>query len=130
MLISLIVLVMKIIHLADQKILEILGERFRAARLSRDMSVAMLAENTGLAAKTIQNLENGNKSVGLLNIIAILRVLDMLDELDNFLPTPPPRVTGTVKTGGRRVKARQRASRKPKNENRNAKGEAWTWGDA
>ncbi len=115
-------------HLSNQQILEVIGARFMAARLNQNISRTSLAEKTGLTEKTISNLEKGNKSVGLLNIIAILRALNLLNEIDSFIPEPPPRaesVIGREKTFG---KTRQRASSKrkqtPKDSNQN-----WTWGN-
>ncbi len=114
-------------HLSDQMVLEQVGERFKAARLSQDLSVNQLAELAGLTGKTISNLENGKKSTGLLNLIAILRALNMLDELEGFIPAPPPRAAAVVRRSHIRGRTRQRASKKPKREP--ATNSTWTWGD-
>jgi transcriptional regulator with XRE-family HTH domain len=115
-------------HLSNQQILETLGNRFMTARLNQNMSRVTLAEKTGLTEKTISNLEKGHKSVGLLNIIAILRALNMLDEIDNFIPEPPPRAESVVGRDKALGKTRQRASskrkQKPEHTDKN-----WTWGN-
>lgn len=114
-------------HLSDQMVLETIGERFKAARLNRDLSVTDLAARAGLTGKTISNLEKGKKSVGLLNIISVLRALDMLDELEGFIPEPPPKAAAIVRQGNLEGKKRQRASRKGKNKTPGDQNSAWTW---
>ena len=121
-------LLMDVNHLSDQKVLEWLGERFRATRLSQNITMADLAERSGVTERTLYNLENGAKSVGLLNVIAVLRALGKLHELEQFLPSPPPRAEALIKIDKLKTKTRQRASgsgypttgKPPK---------AWTWGE-
>lgn len=114
-------------HLSDQRVLEVIGERFKATRLNRDLSVTHLAHLTGLTSKTISNLEKGKKSVGLLNVIAVLRALDILDELDGFIPEPPPRAAAVIKQENRQGKVRQRASRQGNEKTANDNHTPWTW---
>lgn len=119
---------MEIEHLSNQKILEVLGARFMAARLNQDMSRVSLAEKTGLTERTISNLEKGKKSAGLLNVIAILRALGMLDEIDSFMPEPPPRAAALVGRKNMLGKPRQRASRK-KSKTAEDESQVWEWGE-
>ncbi|WP_317933525.1 helix-turn-helix transcriptional regulator [Halioxenophilus sp. WMMB6] len=116
-------------HVSDQIVLEALGQRFKAARLNRDLSVAELASKAGLTGKTISNLEKGKKSVGLLNIIAVLRALDMLAELEGFIPEPPPRAAAIVRQQNIKGKTRQRASKKSRSTTAGDNDSAWTWGE-
>ncbi|HBO91780.1 MAG TPA: hypothetical protein DD667_00775, partial [Gammaproteobacteria bacterium] len=50
---------MSISHLSNQKVLEWLGERFRATRLSQNITMVDLAEKAGITERTLYNLENG-----------------------------------------------------------------------
>ena len=115
-------------HLNDQKILEGLGERFKATRLSQNITMSELAETAGITERTLYNLENGSKSVGLLNVIAALRALGKLDELDHFLPAPPPRAEALVKIEKLQAQTRQRASGSRHRHHRKDK-EPWHWGE-
>lgn len=118
-----------ITHLSDAKVLAWLGERFKATRLSQNISKAELAAAAGINERTIYNLESGTKSVGLLNVIAILRALDKLDELEQFLLPPPPRADALLKLDKLNAKRRQRASRSQKASPQDGHKEPWTWGD-
>lgn len=114
-------------HLSDHQILTNLGERFKAIRLNQDITVEALAEQAGVSAQTIANLENGKKSVGLLNIISILRALGKLDELEAFLPEPPARAAALLRQGGIRAHVRKRAS--GQSSQSESPSEPWSWGD-
>ena len=43
-------------HLNDQKILEGLGERFKATRLSQNITMSELAETAGISGRTVDHL--------------------------------------------------------------------------
>lgn len=116
-------------HLSDQMVLEAIGQRFKASRLNRDLSIKDLADMSGLTDKTISNLEKGKKSVGLLNIISVLRAMDMLEELEGFIPEPPPKAAAIVRQDSMHAKPRQRASKKSQSEQAPNKETSWTWGD-
>ncbi|MCG8668641.1 MAG: helix-turn-helix domain-containing protein [Pseudomonadales bacterium] len=115
-------------HLSDHQILRHLGGRFKAIRLNQDITVESLAEQAGVSAQTIANLENGKKSVGLLNIIAILRALGKLGELDAFLPEPPTRAAALLRQGGTMAQVRQRASGHSSDQSE-PQSEPWSWED-
>ncbi|MCP3675142.1 MAG: helix-turn-helix transcriptional regulator [Gammaproteobacteria bacterium] len=119
---------MNIEHQSNQKILEIVGTRFLAARLNKNMTQSDLASQSGVTEKTIGNLEKGIKSIGLLNIIAILRALEMLDQIDSFIPEPPPRAASLIKIEKIRGKSRKRASGKRKRSTEEGR-ESWSWAD-
>ncbi|AUM11031.1 helix-turn-helix domain-containing protein [Ketobacter alkanivorans] len=120
---------MSISHLSNQKVLEWLGERFRATRLSQNITMVDLAEKAGITERTLYNLENGTKSVGLLNVVAVLRALGKLEELDQFLPAPPPRAEALVQIEKLQAKTRQRASRSGQSTHEGSNKKPWTWGD-
>ena len=114
-------------HLSNQKILSEIGARFQMARLNENLSRQTLAELSGVTEKTIGNLEKGAKSVGLLNIIAVLRALNLLEQLDSFMPEPPPRAAQLLKD---KKSLRQRASRQSKHKEQPASSDKpWIWGE-
>lgn len=88
-----------------------------------------LAEKAGITERTLYNLENGTKSVGLLNVVAVLRALGKLEELDQFLPAPPPRAEALVQIEKLQAKTRQRASRSGQSTHEGSNKKPWTWGD-
>lgn len=103
-----------------------LGARLQAHRLNQNLSQAELAELTGLARKTITNLETGHGG-NLLTVIAVLRGLRLLDQLDTFIPAPGPSPIQLLKLAG---KQRRRATgrRKPADALGEPPAKPWTWG--
>lgn len=71
-------------HLTNDEVLQILGERFRAHRLARNITVEVLAEHIGIDRKTILAFENG-RDIRLKSMIAILRGIGMLGAFDGLL---------------------------------------------
>lgn len=113
-------------HLSNQYIMAEIGSRFAAARVNMNISQLELSDRSGVGLKTIGHLENGRKSVGLLNMIAIMRALNLLHEFEHFMPKPAPSAKSYV-VGGGQVKVRKRAT---SNSNEREDGApAWKWGD-
>lgn len=103
-----------------------LGARLQAHRLNQNLSQAELAAATGLARKTITNLETGHGGT-LLTLIAVLRGLNLLGQLEAFIPAPGPSPIQLVKLAG---KQRRRATgrRKPTDVLGEPAPKPWTWG--
>lgn len=103
-----------------------LGARLQAHRLNQNLSQAELAAATGLARKTITNLETGHGGT-LLTLIAVLRGLGLLGQLAAFVPAPGPSPIQLVKLAG---KQRRRATgrRKPADTLEEPPAKPWTWG--
>ena len=103
-----------------------LGARLQAHRLNQNLSQAELAATTGLARKTITNLETGHGGT-LLTLIAVLRGLGLLAQLEAFIPAPGPSPIQLVKLAG---KQRRRATgrRKPADALGEPPPKPWTWG--
>lgn len=93
-----------------------IGQRFLLARLNEGMEQTELAEKAGVNVSTVQSLEGGKRSVGLENIVAILRALGKLHELNNFMPKPPVRSTSLLST---KNQVRKRAAKGKKNHSSN-----------
>jgi transcriptional regulator with XRE-family HTH domain len=108
--------------LSEEAILAEIGARIGRRRIERDQTQAALAEEAGLAKRTLERIEAG-ASAQLSNVLRLLRALDLLDHLDTLIPAPTPSPLELAKQQG---KQRRRASpTKPARE----PAPAWTWGD-
>jgi transcriptional regulator with XRE-family HTH domain len=108
--------------LADEAILAELGARIARRRLDLQLTQADVAEQAGVAKRTVERIEAG-ASAQMLSIIRILRVLDLLAGLNLLIPAAGPRPMDLLKRKG---KLRQRASSR-----RHAEQDAapWSWDD-
>ena len=55
--------------------LRVLGQRLRTLRRTRNLSLRKLANDSGVSVAAIQDLEAGNSSPSLLNVLSIAEVL-------------------------------------------------------
>jgi transcriptional regulator with XRE-family HTH domain len=108
--------------LSDDAILAELGERVARCRLDLQLTQANLAEQAGVAKRTVERIEAG-ASAQMSSIIRILRVLDLLPNLDRMIPEAGPRPMDLLKRKG---KVRQRASSRSISE---PSDEPWSWDD-
>jgi len=99
-----------------------LGERIAKLRLSRNLTRAQLAKETGASSRTLARLEAG-EGASLDSFIRVLMALNMESNLLAMLPDPAVRPIERVKLRGReRRRARPvQAETKPASE--------WAWGD-
>jgi len=109
--------------LTHEAILRELGERLAGARLERNLTQAALAEEAGVAKRTVERLESGEVATQLLGFIRVCRALGLLERLDALIPEGTVSPIAQLERQGRR---RQRASGR-----KAAPGERkkWTWGD-
>ncbi len=107
--------------LADDAILAEIGERVTRQRLDLQLTQADVAEQAGVAKRTVERIEAG-ASAQMSSIIRILRVLDLLPGLDRMIPEAGPRPMDLLKQKG---KVRQRAS----SRRRDRTDEPWSWDD-
>lgn len=108
--------------LADDAILMELGTRIARRRLDLQLTQADVAEQAGVAKRTLERIEAG-ASAQMSSMLRILRVLEMLPGLDCMIPDETARPMDLLKRKG---KERQRAS-KPRHKER--PDEPWTWGE-
>ena len=108
--------------LSDDTILAELGERIAQCRLEHQLTQAMLAEQAGIAKRTLERIEAG-ASAQMSSMIRVFRVLDLLPNLDRMIPVTGPRPMDLLKRTG---KVRQRASTPGRLEE---PGEPWSWDD-
>jgi len=106
--------------LTDDAVLAELGARIARRRLDMQLTQAALAEQAGIAKRTLERMEAGESSQ-LSTLVRVLRVLDAASALDSLLPESGTRPMDLLKQKGR---ARKRASGQ-----RAAKttGKPWRW---
>jgi transcriptional regulator with XRE-family HTH domain len=115
-------------ELADQSLLEELGTRLARRRIDAGLTQAALAEEAGVAKRTVERVESGH-GAELLTVIRLLRILRLIEGFEALVPEQPPSPLALLKRRGRarrRVShartpgatARQRPPRKP-----------WTWAE-
>ncbi|MBP2703890.1 helix-turn-helix domain-containing protein [Microbispora sp. RL4-1S] len=78
---------------AIDRTLDAVGPRLKRLRLRRDVTLAGLAEETGISASTLSRLEAGLRRPTLEQLLPLARVYGVtLDELVDAPPTGDPRV--------------------------------------
>lgn len=92
--------------LTDDAVLAELGARIARRRLDMQLTQAALAEQAGIAKRTLERMEAGESSQ-LSTLVRVLRVLDAASGLDSLLPESGTRPMDLLKQKGR---ARKRAS--------------------
>ncbi|MET0070562.1 MAG: helix-turn-helix domain-containing protein [Candidatus Thiodiazotropha sp.] len=108
--------------LSDEAVLQTIGQRLQQRRIELQLTQAAVAEQAGIAKRTVERIESG-ASAQMSSMIRLLRVLDMLPGLDLLFPERVQRPMDLLKRKG---KVRVRAS------SRSEAGEAdepWRWGD-
>ena len=102
--------------LADEAILAEMGARIARRRLNLQLTQAELAEQAGVAKRTLERI-----AAQMSSLIRIFRVLELLPGLELMLPEAQPSPMDLLKHKG---KLRQRASsRRPSDQT----GEPWSW---
>ncbi len=98
---------MKITNLlTDDAVLAELGARITARRIALQLTQAAVAEQAGIAKRTLERMEAGLTSQ-LATLVRVLRVLDAASGLDGLIPESGPGPMDLLKRKG---KVRQRAS--------------------
>ena len=108
--------------LADDAILAEIGGRIVRRRLDLQLTQADVAEQAGVAKRTVERIESG-ASAQTSTVMRILRVLDLLPGLDRMIPEAGPRPMDLLKRKG---KPRQRTSSRRRSDRSD---EPWSWDD-
>ena len=106
--------------LTDDAVLAELGARIAGRRVELQLTQAAVAEQAGIAKRTLERMEAGQTSQ-LATLVRVLRVLDAASGLDSLIPESGPRPMDLLKQKG---KVRQRASGK---RTAKATGKPWHW---
>lgn len=108
--------------LTDDAVLTELGHRLSRHRLELQLTQADVAEQAGIAKRTLERIEAG-ASAQTATVVRLFRVLDLLPALDQMLPEAQSRPLDLLKRKGRQ---RQRASKQRKVL---PSAQPWTWDD-
>ncbi len=109
-------------RMTDQAILQELGQRLARARIDLNLTQAALAEQSGVAKRTIERLESGEAATQLSGFLRVCRTLGLLERFELLLPEPAPSPMAQLKQQGRK---RQRAT----GSKAAPAAKKWTWGD-
>ncbi len=109
--------------MTDEAVLAEIGSRLAARRIDMQLTQAEVAEQAGIAKRTLERMEAGHSSQ-LSTLVRVLRVLEATTGLENLIPETGPRPMDLLQRRG--GKQRQRASGK---RARTPSGTAWTWDD-
>ena len=90
-------------ELSDTAILNKLGARLKAYRISRGLKQQELAAESGVGVSTIAKIESG-QSVSLSLLISVMRTLGLLENLDLLVPEQKPSPMELLKMQGKQVK--------------------------
>ena len=102
--------------LTNGQIAKEIGGKLKSLRISKKITQQELANNTGLAAKTIIALEAG-KNVSFDTFISVLRSLDKLCVLEAFMQPEPLRPSIIFKQEKSYAQTQKKRVRKSKNKN-------------
>ncbi len=108
--------------LTNEAILAELGERIARRRLDLQWTQAQVAEQAGVAKRTVERIEAG-ASAQMASHIRNFRVLELLPGLEHLVPEAGPRPMDLLKLKG---KVRQRA---PSRQVQDAPDKPWSWDD-
>lgn len=90
-------------ELSDTAILEKVGARLKARRISMGIKQQDLAKELGVGISTITKIESG-QSVAFSLLISVMRTLGLLENLDLLVPEQKPSPMELLKTQGKQVK--------------------------
>jgi len=109
--------------LADDSVLQELGQRLAAARLARDLTQAELAAEAGISKRTLERLETGQAATQLSGFVRVCRALKLLDRIEALIPaaTAASPLAELERKGKRRRRASGGKAHKP--------AKPWTWGE-
>lgn len=96
-----------------ERMLGVLGEDLRLARLRRRLSAQQVADRAGISRSTLQNLEKGSPSVSVGNVLQVLVVLGLEK---SFAELAADDRLGRKLEDARLTETRQRAPRRSKPE--------------
>src|SRR5476651_1079756 len=96
-------------HITDEMILQELGRRLTTIRLEMNLSQRALAQQAGIAKRTLERLESGESATRLASFVRACRALGLMEKLDGFISEPPISPIAQLKLRGRQ---RRRASGK------------------
>ena len=95
--------------LTDTAVLQEIGARIKHRRVDVRLTQAQLAQQSGIAKRTVERLESG-RNTDALALVRVLRILKLIANLESLLPDTPQSPITLLKTQGRE-RTRVRTSR-------------------
>jgi transcriptional regulator with XRE-family HTH domain len=125
---------------SDEAVVRELGVRVARRRISHELTQQALADEAGIAKRTLERIESGEGDARISAYIRILRALDLMDRLELLVPEGEPgpmELLISARSGrGAVAKSRKRvSSRRAAPLGSTADGPAaprssgWTWGE-
>lgn len=111
-------------QLTDEGVLQELGERLSNARIEQNLTQATLAEQAGVAKRTVERLESGTVTVQFSGLLRVCRALGLLERFETLIPEAAASPMAQLKLQGRK---RQRAAGRKAAP---AEARKWTWGES
>ena len=111
-------------QLTDEGVLQELGERLSNARIEQNLTQAALAEQAGVAKRTVERLESGTVAVQFSGLLRVCRALGLLERFETLIPEAAASPMAQLKLQGRK---RQRAAGRKAAP---AETRKWTWGES
>ena len=112
--------------LSDEAILAAIGQRLARLRIERNMTQAQLANEAGVAKRTVERVESG-ESIQFLTLVRLARVLGLIEDIAQLMPEQKPSPMALLKNKTRQKSPQRARSRKPA-QHSGQPGE-WKWGD-
>jgi transcriptional regulator with XRE-family HTH domain len=109
--------------LSDDAILKELGERMAQIRLEKNLTQATLAEQAGVAKRTVERIESGKVATQFSGFLRVCRVLGILDRFEELIPAPS---ASPITQWKHQERKRRRASGRNPAAGATKK---WTWGE-
>jgi transcriptional regulator with XRE-family HTH domain len=114
--------------LSDETILAALGQRLAQLRIERGMTQAQLANEAGVAKRTVERVESG-ESIQLLTLVRLARVLGLMEHIGQLVPEQMPSPMALLKDKTRQKSPKRARSRKSAPVLKSGESTTWTWGD-
>ncbi len=111
-------------QLTDDAVLRELGSRLASARLARNLTQAALAEQSGVAKRTVERLESGAVATQLSGFLRVCRALGLLEQFDALISASSVNPMMQLKLQGR---TRKRAAGQ---RVKAAEAKPWIWGSS
>ena len=111
-------------QLTDEGVLQELGERLSNARIEQNLTQAALAEQAGVAKRTVERLESGTVAVQFSGLLRVCRALGLLERFETLIPEAAASPMAQLRLQGRK---RQRVASK---KAASAEAKKWTWGES
>ena len=110
--------------MSDSKILKVIGESIRGSRISQELTMKELAEQSEISVMSLSRIENGKTNPTLLMLLSIFKALGREKEIANLFPEPSLSPIYLSKMAKKKMTSPKRVRKKK------VKQKEWEWGEA